>query len=69
MMGWVKTGWLATFCVRHTTVLPQRTKIGKIFVQIQVFAELWVSWTGLNLLLIFPMWGDSSRSHRDHQPN
>jgi hypothetical protein len=37
--------------------LPQPKKIGKIFIQIQVFAELWVSWAGLNMFLIFPMWG------------
>jgi hypothetical protein len=28
-----------------------------------------LSWAGLNLFLIFPMWGDSSRSRWDHQPN
>jgi hypothetical protein len=61
-------GWLLFF-IRYITALPQPKSIGKIFIQIQVFAELWVSWAGLNLLLIFPMWGNSSRSHWDHQPN
>jgi hypothetical protein len=53
-------GWLPFF-VRHITALPQPKKIQKIFIQIQVFAELWVSWAGLNLLLIFPMWGDTEK--------
>jgi hypothetical protein len=44
-------GWLLFF-VRHITALSQPKKIGKIFIQIQVFAELWVSWAGLNLLFL-----------------
>jgi hypothetical protein len=47
-------GWLLFF-FRHITALPQPKKIGKISIQIQVFAEMWVTWAGLNLLLIFPM--------------
>jgi hypothetical protein len=35
-------GW-QFFIVRHITALPQPLKIGKIFIQMQVFAELWVS--------------------------
>jgi hypothetical protein len=49
-------GWLLFF-VRHITALSQPKKIGNIFIQIQVFAELWVSWAELNLFFIFPMWG------------
>jgi hypothetical protein len=61
MMGWIMTCWAGYFFfVRHITGLPQLKKFGKIFVQIQVFAELWVSWAGLNLLMISPMWGDPS---------
>jgi hypothetical protein len=49
-------GWLLFFA-RHITALPQPKKIREIFIQIQDFAELWVSWAWLNLFLIFPMWG------------
>jgi hypothetical protein len=71
MMGWVKTiVGLATFFRPSHDGLLQPKKIGKIFIQIQVSVELCVSWAGLNLLLILPMWGDSNRSHYwYHQPN
>jgi hypothetical protein len=51
--------WILFF-VRHITALPQPKTFGKIFAQIQVFAELWMSWAELNLFFIFSIWRDPS---------
>jgi hypothetical protein len=58
MMGWVKTSWAGYFffCPSHHRLATAQQNL-RGFIQIEVFAELWVSWAGLNLLLILPMLG------------